>query len=166
MHALLVDDNPLDRRQLRRLLQQTNLAFDITEASDAFAAFEAMQAQRFDCIMVDQRMPGVIGTELVRGIRSIPGGAELTMIMVSGDEFIDARQSLEAGFDGYLAKDDLNVEALTSLLLGMTASRRTIAPSKTCQHHGDRPGGRKGQGRRKRRDRFTRNDLPGLGLPF
>jgi CheY-like chemotaxis protein len=58
MHALLVDDNQIDRRQIRRLLQQTNPKVKITEASDAITAFEALQRTRFDCLVVDQRMPG------------------------------------------------------------------------------------------------------------
>jgi CheY-like chemotaxis protein len=128
MHALLVDDNQIDRRQIRRLLQQTNPKVKITEASDAITAFEALQRTRFDCLVVDQRMPGVIGTELARALRSTRRGADLAMIMVSGDDMIAPETSLDAGFDAFLSKNALTAEALSSLIAQAAGSRARPAP--------------------------------------
>lgn len=60
---LIVDDEPLNRELLRRVLQRH---YDIEEAEDAAAALEVLERRGHEVklVLCDQLMPGKSGTEL------------------------------------------------------------------------------------------------------
>ncbi len=73
LNALLVDDEPVARRRLLRLLQvHADTVRVIGEAEDAVSAREAIEAQRPDVLFLDMEMPGEDGLHLVRGLDSQP----------------------------------------------------------------------------------------------
>jgi two-component system response regulator HupR/HoxA len=64
--VLIVDDEPLNRELLRRVLGR---AYDLREAGDADEALRALAAAPVDVILCDQVMPGRSGTDLAREVR-------------------------------------------------------------------------------------------------
>jgi two-component system response regulator HupR/HoxA len=64
--VLIVDDEPLNRDLLRRVLHRE---YDVLEAGDADAALVQLQETEVDVILCDQVMPGLSGTELAREVR-------------------------------------------------------------------------------------------------
>jgi two-component system response regulator HupR/HoxA len=64
--VLIVDDEPLNRDLLRRVLVRE---YHILEASDAEAALDHDRLGEVDVILCDQVMPGRSGTELAREVR-------------------------------------------------------------------------------------------------
>ena len=64
--VLVVDDEPLNRDLLRRVLYRD---YRILEAGDAEAALAHIGAGAVDVMLCDQVMPGRTGTELVREVR-------------------------------------------------------------------------------------------------
>lgn len=64
---LVVDDEPLNRDLLRRVLFQE---FDIREAEDAFSALQILeQGGPVDVMVCDHLMPGRSGAELAQDVR-------------------------------------------------------------------------------------------------
>ena len=118
MRTLIVDDSRLDRQLIRRLLTSSNLAVDIEEAEDANAAFDAVSEEDFDCLLVDQRMPGMIGTDFIRTFRESERGSRTAILVVSGDqaETLSIEEALGAGGDFFIAKQDLTAGRLKAAL--------------------------------------------------
>lgn len=118
MRTLLVDDDRLDRQLICRLLKDSDPSVDITEAQDAIAALEALGSEKFDCLLVDQRMPGIIGTEFIRAFRDMESG-DRTPILVLSDENaskLTIEEALGAGGDFFIAKQDLTAKRLKAAL--------------------------------------------------
>jgi two-component system, LytTR family, response regulator len=68
MKILIVDDEPLARARLERLLQSLGHT-DITHASDGAEALERVAATPFDVVFLDISMPGMDGIELGYALR-------------------------------------------------------------------------------------------------
>jgi CheY-like chemotaxis protein len=121
LQALLIDDSRLDRQLICRLVKSTGLSVDLTEVEDAFAALDMLRDVTFDCILVDQRMPGIIGTEFIRALRSMESETRTPILMLTseGAPFLTAEEALDAGGDLFVAKNDLTVDNVTAALLSL-----------------------------------------------
>jgi CheY-like chemotaxis protein len=118
--VLIVDDDALIRDALRLLLEE--LGARVTEAADGGEALQRLQAERFDLVLCDLRMPDVDGFAVIRWIRGDQGLKDLPVVAVSAvGPGAGPDRIRDAGFDAQLRKPfDLNdlVEALN------TAGRR------------------------------------------
>jgi two-component system response regulator HupR/HoxA len=94
---LIVDDEPLNRELLRRILYRE---YRIVEAADAEAALEALDRSPVDILLCDQVMPGRSGTDLAREVRR--RYARIVVLLLTGYE--DAPEVGEAWRDGVLAE--------------------------------------------------------------
>ena len=61
MNVLLVDDEALARRRLRRLLAEADDVTVVAECGSGGSAIEALQTHRVDLVFLDIQMPGVDG---------------------------------------------------------------------------------------------------------
>jgi PAS domain S-box-containing protein len=66
---LVVEDNAFNRRLLRDTLR--TWGHEITEAENAMQALELLDVSRYDCVILDVRMPDVDGVELTRRLRQL-----------------------------------------------------------------------------------------------
>jgi CheY-like chemotaxis protein len=90
---LIVDDEPLNRDLLRRLLHRE---YHVLEAADAEAALVVLDGAPVDVLLCDQAMPGMSGTDLARELR---GRFPRTVaLLLTG--FEDAPEIEEACRDG------------------------------------------------------------------
>ena len=72
MKLLIVDDEPLARAHLRRLLETLGeTALD--EAEEATEALQKAEALRPDVVFLDIRMPGISGIQLAAALQSLDG---------------------------------------------------------------------------------------------
>jgi len=112
-YTILVVD---DEEPLRRLLQK-ELACDNREvlvAGDALDAVEMLRNHLFDVIILDLRLPGVTGLELLVEVKKIVPHAEVVMISGHGD--IDtAVQAMKLGAYDFVQKP-FNLEQLDLLV--------------------------------------------------
>jgi DNA-binding LytR/AlgR family response regulator len=68
MRALIIDDEPLARSRLRRLL--TEQSVDVAgEAADSTEGLRAIRELKPDLVFVDIQMPGMSGLEMARALR-------------------------------------------------------------------------------------------------
>jgi len=81
-HALLVDDDPVVRRALKRQLEL--LGFNVTEIDSGDGALEIFRAApaRFRVAVVDRTMPGISGDRLIELLQDIE--PTLPVVTVSG----------------------------------------------------------------------------------
>jgi len=101
--VFIVDDHPLVRNALKRLLAQEPSLEVSGEAVSAEDALEQLQCVRPDITLVDFSLPGMDGVELIRRLsRSYPG-LRCLMISVHHEQlYID--KALAAGASGYIVK--------------------------------------------------------------
>jgi len=70
MNCLIVDDNPIARTTLRQLASGIKDVVIVGECADAMEAYNALQEQPIDVILLDIEMPGMSGLDLTRTLGS------------------------------------------------------------------------------------------------
>jgi two-component system response regulator AtoC len=101
MKILVVDDEKNIRESLKRLLELEGMKAETAESGEQ--ARELIENQRFDLALVDLRMPGISGQELMEWIRG--EGFLLPVIMVSAHgEIQDAVRAILAGARDFVEK--------------------------------------------------------------
>lgn len=70
--TLVVDDEPIARAGLRRMLLAFEWVEVIGEAGDGQSAIDAIESLKPELVFLDVQMPGLIGTEVVRCIERQP----------------------------------------------------------------------------------------------
>lgn len=111
--VLSVDDDPVARYLLKRLLSDTR--FDFVEASGGREGLLMARSHRPDVILLDLAMPDMPGFDFLEELRADPELRDIPVIVVTGmplaeDEEADLRQRVS----GLLAKQALVKDALVS----------------------------------------------------
>ena len=119
-NIFLVDDHPLLREGLARLIDRTAEFKVCGEAESEKEAIEGICATKADAAIVDLSLKEGSGIELIKAIRSrSPGTAVLVLSM--HDERRYAERCIRAGARGYVMKTELAtqvVDALRDVLAG------------------------------------------------
>jgi CheY-like chemotaxis protein len=101
--VLLVEDNPLNRRLVRDILEYRG--HHITEAETADDAIKCLRTMRPDIILLDIQIPGGGGERVLREVRGEPSLKDLPVVAVTAFAMAgDAARLLAIGFDGYVSK--------------------------------------------------------------
>jgi two-component system LytT family response regulator len=98
MKAVLVDDEPLARKELRRLLNAHPTVEVVGEAGNAKEALKLITSQRPDLVFLDVQMPGQSGFDLLARLESPPE----IIFTTAYDQF--ALRAFEFGACDYLLK--------------------------------------------------------------
>lgn len=99
--VLLVDDERALLKSYDRLLSSNG--FEVTGASSASEALQAIEAGSFDTVVTDISMPGMDGVELLRALRRFD--LDVPVVMHTAVPSVgSAAQSLELGAFRYLTK--------------------------------------------------------------
>ncbi len=112
LKILIVDDDDVDRMAVRRALKASGLDVLITEAEDAQSALFRLSSGSFDCTLLDYRMPGSDGLEVVRRAREKGIMTPFIMLTGFGDEQT-AVDLMKAGASDYIPKNSLTPERLS-----------------------------------------------------
>ena len=118
LKILVVDDDDVDRMAVRRALKASGLEATVTEAEDAAGALAKLSREHYDCTLLDYRMPGSDGLDVVRAARE--RGILVPFIMLTG--FGDEQTAVElmkAGAADYIPKSSLTPERLALSLRGV-----------------------------------------------
>ncbi|MDP0500200.1 MAG: ATP-binding protein [Verrucomicrobiota bacterium JB022] len=116
-HILLVEDSPANRNVLQRMIEGPN--YRVTAAETAEAAWPLLEAEPFDLLLVDVRLPGVDGLEFTRLYREREQARNRTprpIVGLSAQAMReDVEAGMEAGMDAYLTKPVRRHELLSML---------------------------------------------------
>ena len=97
---LLVEDDPELGPLMAEVLGED---YDVTLLPDGPTGLEAARTGDFDIVVLDRRLPGLDGLDLVRALRS--GGVVVPVLMLTAlGAVADRVEGLDAGADDYLAK--------------------------------------------------------------
>ena len=100
---LVVDDVEENREILRRRFGK--LGYAVTEAVDGESALKIIEAEAFDCVLLDIMMPGIDGLEVLRQVRQTRSEAQLPVIMVTAKSASeDVVEALLMGANDYITK--------------------------------------------------------------
>ncbi|ABA90173.1 sensor histidine kinase response receiver [Syntrophotalea carbinolica DSM 2380] len=128
VRILLVEDDDAIRRLVELLLQQRG--WQVTAVSDGLQALESFQANRFDLVLMDIRMPRLDGLETTRRIRRREQTLRMSSLPIVGmtahAAVQDRSMCLEAGMDDYLSKP-IASDRLYSIIERSLANRK-VAP--------------------------------------
>ena len=101
---LIVDDDPNIRRLIAATLEDVS-GYRMTEAGDGEEAVERARDAQPAIVFLDIEMPRLNGIETCRRLRSEPGTADATIVMLTGDSDDEAeRDARAAGADLFLTK--------------------------------------------------------------
>jgi signal transduction histidine kinase len=111
LELLLVDDDAVDRETVRRTLRAAGLDAEVTEVATADAAFAAVDSRRFDCILLDYRLPGTDGLAVLEALRW--RGIDTPVIALTGlADQQTAVAVMKAGAADYVTKDNVTPDRL------------------------------------------------------
>jgi CheY-like chemotaxis protein len=117
MRVLLADDNRDAVDVTRELLALRGHAVEV--AHDGRAALALARARLPDIALLDIGMPGMSGYELAAALRSLPGGAGVRLVAVTGwGTEQDRARARAAGFDLHLTKP-IDLRTLDQLLAAL-----------------------------------------------
>lgn len=114
MTILLVDDNPTDAQLVRATLVRQDSELTIIDAETCQDALRMADTAVMDCIVMDEQLKGVRGSECVKQLRAVKFSGAFGLLT----GFPDTRQAVDAmlnGADFYLSKDDIQTGLLSSI---------------------------------------------------
>jgi signal transduction histidine kinase/DNA-binding response OmpR family regulator len=106
LSILLAEDNPVNQKLAVTILNRRG--YHVTVVNNGQEALDAVQAARFDLVLMDMQMPVMDGLEACQHIRTLQTAGQLgklpiialTANAMSGDR----ERYLQAGMDGYISK--------------------------------------------------------------
>jgi two-component system nitrogen regulation response regulator GlnG len=100
-HILIADDEDSLRWVLEKGLRQAG--YEVTSVKDGAAAIRAVEAQPFDLVFLDVRMPGVDGLAALARMREVRADASV-VVMTAHGTMETAIQAMQRGAYDYLTK--------------------------------------------------------------
>ena len=104
IRVLVADDHALFRKALAAVFADENDVELVGEASDGEEAVRMAAELVPDVVLMDVRMPKILGIEAARQIKSEQPTTKIVMLTVS-DEEEDLFEAIKAGASGYLLKE-------------------------------------------------------------
>lgn len=129
IRVALVDDQTLVRQGVRNLLELDPEIEVVAEAEDGDAALETIDPDRVDVVLLDVRMPGKSGIDVLRELRAeerLPP----TILLTTFDDDSAALEGIQAGAKGFLLKD-VTLEELTGAIRAVARGETHLKPGLT-----------------------------------
>ncbi len=125
---LIIEDNPLNLELARDVLVAAQ--FVVLEARSAEEGLEAAQRVHPDLVLLDIRLPGADGYQVLKQLKNNPTTTTIPVVALTAQAMIgDREQALAAGFSGYIAKP-INTRTLSEevrRVLDRSAVRRAAS---------------------------------------
>ena len=114
IRVLIVDDHPVVRSGLRRVLESVADIEVVGEAGDAKQAVFETRAQKPDIILMDVVMPGASGIEAIPDVlHDAPDAKVLILSMQDDPNYV--RQAFAAGAAGYVLKEAADTDLVAAV---------------------------------------------------
>lgn len=118
--VLVVDDNPMNRELAAAVLEQVGVV--IAKASDGQTCLDLMAQERFDVVLLDLRMPGLSGWEVLTRIRQ-SASRDTPVLAFTADDALD-RADHQGRFDGLVSKPMDGIALILALADAMGSDHR------------------------------------------
>lgn len=114
-HILLVDNEPMIKMGIRKLLENTEYHIAGT-SSNGEQALAFLEANPVDIVITDLKMPIMDGIDLIKRLKSL-NFSGVTLALSNYSDFELVRQALTEGAADYILKTDITRERLLEHLL-------------------------------------------------
>ncbi|MFP4032888.1 MAG: response regulator [Desulfococcaceae bacterium] len=102
---LVVDDFPIMRGIIRRMLTKRFGLNEIFEADDGVKAWKILNESSVDLVICDWNMPNMTGIDLLKKIRADPRLGKLPFVMVTAEgKKENVIEATKAGVTGFIIK--------------------------------------------------------------
>jgi DNA-binding NarL/FixJ family response regulator len=129
IQLVIIDDHPVIRHGLRTLIELEDDMEIIGDASDGPSGLELILSKQPDVALIDLRMPGMNGVEVMRQVRATQHVTRfLVLTTYDTDSYLGA--AVAAGAHGYLLKDaspDELIHAVRVVMSGGSSLNSGIA---------------------------------------
>jgi CheY-like chemotaxis protein len=122
-HLLIVDDDSINRRVARRLLELRG--FRVSEASSGFEALRQLEEADFFAVLMDVSMPVMDGLETTRRIRMSANASKIPVIALTAHTSArDEALCFESGMNAFMAKplDAKTADRLATVIRSIATS--------------------------------------------
>ncbi len=101
MKVLVIEDDPTVGQFVKRGLEEQRWTVDLV--ADGEEGEQLAKSQPYDLVVLDMRLPGRSGLEVLRNLRS--KGFERPILVLTAQDAVDAKvETLRAGADDYVTK--------------------------------------------------------------
>jgi FixJ family two-component response regulator len=115
----IVDDDASLRRSLSNLLASVGLRVETFESAEAF--LQSADREAAGCLVLDVRMPGMSGLDLLRHLTATGSRVPVIMLTAHGDDET-RRRSLEANASAFLEKPVRTAALLDAVRAALAAT--------------------------------------------
>lgn len=140
IRLLLIDDDDVDRQQIRRALRRSMQKVELVEVGTAKEGLTLAQSEEFDCILLDYRLPDSNGLELLHQLCESSNGlaSPIVMLTVVADDQLSVK-SLREGATDFLTKDTMTPALLARAIINarerqLLLQKRIEAEKEMKQH--------------------------------
>ena len=131
--VLIIDDHPVVREGIGRVLTSSLPDVEIGEAAGAAEAQEMMQGRAWDLVMLDLTLAGDDGTVVLRRLRQTHPEVPVVIIsMHPAEQF--ARRVLQAGAVSYISKGCNPDELVRAVRAALDGFREAVAVPARARH--------------------------------
>jgi two-component system, OmpR family, response regulator VanR len=124
MRVLVAEDDELLARAIARGLRQHAMSVDV--ALDGAQALERTQTARYDVVLLDRDLPGILGDEVCQRLVNEGDGTTRILMLTAAATLRDRIEGLNLGADDYLPKPF----AFDELVARVHALLRRSAPAR------------------------------------
>ncbi|HZB91270.1 MAG TPA: response regulator transcription factor [Stellaceae bacterium] len=126
MKILVIDDHPIVRAGLRKLLAgEPGVA--LLEAADGKAGLALCREERPELVILDLNLPGLGGLEVLKRLR-LENSRQRILVLSMHDDPLYAMRALQAGATGYVDKN-ASPQDILDAIRRVGAGQRYVAPS-------------------------------------
>jgi len=130
IRVCLVDDHPVVREGIRRLLERDERILVVAEAANAEEALAQVPETAARVVLMDIIMPGVNGIETSRRLTAKEPGLRVVILSSYGDQYVAS--AIEAGACGFLLKSATGPEMVEAVVQAANG-QSPIDPSLTSR---------------------------------
>ncbi|MBT5631150.1 MAG: diguanylate cyclase [Nitrospina sp.] len=108
LDILVIDDDEVDRMNVQHLLDKEGLKAKVHEAADYFSGKEKIKSHKFDCVLIDYKLPDATGLEILENLKQADRyNVPMILLTGMGGEQLVA-EVMKKGAADYLSKNGLN----------------------------------------------------------
>ena len=101
--VLVIDDNEMNLDVMDGLLRDTKIKVDLRDSGAA--CIEMVSKSKYDCILLDQMMPGLSGEDTLKELKARNILGDTPIIALTADAIAGAKENyIEMGFTDYISK--------------------------------------------------------------
>jgi len=122
--AILIAEDSSALREVIRLILRSEGYHDLTEAADGQTALDLMLSRDFDLLILDIKMPGMSGYDILNTLKKDPARSHIPVIVASGIDQLDSvARCIELGAEDFLPKPVNSVLLLARISASLERKR-------------------------------------------